>query len=286
VDLIRGVSPVASVLGLHASAFGTRKMARSRGRKAISLIRMAFDSSEGNRGRTLQLRRIPGSVLPFAPIEREKAVLSLHSPANQLSARRAARRERIRSIWPEHLAARVVRNVAALMCERRLVNALRLFPHLSPRNGSIQPGSMWFQHVPFWGIVIGFLERLTGRKKTLLVLEEDPWVKEVLRQILTQYTLLEASNAEEAVQLFNRHKRQCDLLVADVILPTNSGIEVALILRLVRSDLPVILISAKPVDSWSGRDSVDAKSLGQVSVRILPKPFWAERLVKAVGELV
>ncbi len=74
-------------------------------------------------------------------------------------------------------------------------------------------------------------------KKLLLVLEDNPSVMMLLRFILEQYSLIEASNAEEALRLFTDYGCQVDLLVADLLLPTSSGIQVALHLR---SEVPCL----------------------------------------------
>ena len=83
--------------------------------------------------------------------------------------------------------------------------------------------------------------------KTLLVLEDNPSVMMVLRLMLETYSLIEASNAEQAIRLFTDHGRKIDLLVADVTLPTSSGIQVAMLLHLEIPDLPVILTSGYPL---------------------------------------
>ena len=63
--------------------------------------------------------------------------------------------------------------------------------------------------------------------RTLLVLEDNPSVLIVLRLMLETYSLIEAGTAEQAIRLFTDHGRKIDLLVADVTLPTSSGIQVA-----------------------------------------------------------
>ena len=120
--------------------------------------------------------------------------------------------------------------------------------------------------------------------KTLLVLEDDPSVMMILRLMLEQYTLIEASTAEQALRLFTDHGRKIHLLVADVTLPTSSGIHVALLLRSEVPDLPVILTSGYPVSAWNDRDSADLERLGSNPVAILQKPFQSQVLLKAVRE--
>jgi DNA-binding response OmpR family regulator len=121
---------------------------------------------------------------------------------------------------------------------------------------------------------------------TLLVLEDNPSVTMILRLMLEQYSLIEASTAEQALRLFIDHGRTIELLVADVTLPTSSGIQVALLLRKVIPALPVILTSGYPVSAWSDRDSADLERLGSRSVAILQKPFQARELSNAVRELL
>ena len=103
--------------------------------------------------------------------------------------------------------------------------------------------------------------------------------------MLKQYTVVEAATAEQALRLFTEHDYQFDLLLADVSLPTSSGIQVALLLRSAIPELPVILTSGYPVSGWNDRDSADLARLGSNSIAILQKPFQARVLLDAVREL-
>jgi DNA-binding NtrC family response regulator len=122
--------------------------------------------------------------------------------------------------------------------------------------------------------------------KTLLVLEDEPALMKFLRHTLVQHNLLEASTAEQALHLFATHGRRVDLLLADVTLPTSSGLRVAFFLRSELPTLPVILTSGYPVSSWNARDSVDLHRLGKKSVRFIQKPFQAQALSSLVQELL
>jgi CheY-like chemotaxis protein len=122
--------------------------------------------------------------------------------------------------------------------------------------------------------------------KTLLVLEDEPTLMRFVRHTLVQHNLLEAGTAEQALQLFVQHGRQVDLLLADVTLPTGSGLRVAFFLRSEIPTLPVILTSEYPVGSWNARASVDLHRLGKKSVRFIQKPFQAQALSNLVHELL
>ena len=122
--------------------------------------------------------------------------------------------------------------------------------------------------------------------KTILILEDEFSLIVLLREILSQYKIIEAATAEQALRLFDAHNRQVDLLCADLTLPKSSGILVSLLLRSEIPDLPVILTSGYPVDSWSERDFADLERLGSRSVAILQKPFRAQALSNAARQLL
>ncbi len=123
--------------------------------------------------------------------------------------------------------------------------------------------------------------------KTILVLEDEPILLNLLRLILRRsgYTVLEAADAEEALWKFHHNNRFLDLMIADVNLPSSSGIQVALVLRAELPDLRVILTSGYPATTWNPRDSADLWRLGPDSVRVLQKPFRPMTLLNTVREL-
>jgi two-component system, cell cycle sensor histidine kinase and response regulator CckA len=94
-------------------------------------------------------------------------------------------------------------------------------------------------------------------KKALLLLEDEPLVMTLLRHMLKQYSLVEATSGEEAIRLFHDRDPEIQLLLAEVSLPSSSGVEVALILRSEVPCLPVILTSGYPVNRWNERDAAD-----------------------------
>jgi DNA-binding NtrC family response regulator len=120
--------------------------------------------------------------------------------------------------------------------------------------------------------------------KTVLLLEDEVSLMKFMRQILKEYTLIQAATAEEALLLFIDNDHKIDLLVADLTVPTRTGVQVALLLRARLPALPVILTSGYPVSGWSARDSADLERLGVNSVTILQKPFQAKALMNAVRE--
>jgi len=122
--------------------------------------------------------------------------------------------------------------------------------------------------------------------KTILVLANEGIVMAIFRHMLKEYSVIEATNAEEALTLFRNNHRRFDLLLADVTLPTISGTQVALLFRFQNPNLPVILTSDYSVNEWPRRDWIDRERLGPSRTVFLQKPFRAQVLLRAVGELI
>jgi CheY-like chemotaxis protein len=99
------------------------------------------------------------------------------------------------------------------------------------------------------------------------------------------YVVWESSNAEEAIARFLDVKGQIDILVADVNLPSSTGIQVALLLRAELPTLRVILTSGYARSDWQGRDAADLERLGLDSLKILQKPFMPQALLNCIQEL-
>jgi len=115
--------------------------------------------------------------------------------------------------------------------------------------------------------------------KTILVCDDDPSLRELVRAVLgPRYLFVEAEDGAEALVL-TRELRP-DLIVLDVMLPGMSGIEVLEALKLedeIRS-IPVVVITA-----WSHAE-IDAQVAG--ADRFVSKPFDPDDLSAAVEELL
>jgi CheY-like chemotaxis protein len=118
---------------------------------------------------------------------------------------------------------------------------------------------------------------------SILVIEDDVEVREVLRRILEHagYEVEEASDGEEGI---NRYReKQADLVITDIIMPKKEGIETITDLRIEFPDVKVIAISG------GGRLGPEpylelAKSFG--ANHIIMKPFSTAEILDAVQELL
>ncbi|SDT97675.1 PAS domain S-box-containing protein [Verrucomicrobium sp. GAS474] len=118
-------------------------------------------------------------------------------------------------------------------------------------------------------------------KGTLLVMEDDPGVRTLTRAICQRlgYRVVEAATGSEAIDLFDKHAGEIDLLIADIVLPGNlNGKEAADILRARNPRLPVIFTSGYEINfAEYGMNDEDQR-------RFLRKPCPSEDLARAIRE--
>jgi PAS domain S-box-containing protein len=83
------------------------------------------------------------------------------------------------------------------------------------------------------------------RPATILVAEDDDMVRSLTMEVLKDagYTILEATNGSEAVELFKRYQDTIDLLLLDVIMPEMTGQQAWKKIHQLRQDVPTIFSS-------------------------------------------
>jgi two-component system, cell cycle sensor histidine kinase and response regulator CckA len=112
----------------------------------------------------------------------------------------------------------------------------------------------------------------------ILVVDDDDPVRAMLSRLLrTQgHTVLQASNAQEARVLLS--EQQPDLVISDIVMPGESGIELRRAIARRWPSIPVILISGY---SAEGPAEFAARMERTAFVQ---KPFAADQLLALVGE--
>ena len=114
--------------------------------------------------------------------------------------------------------------------------------------------------------------------EVILLAEDDDVVRRTTARILVAggYTVHAARDAVEARRLFAEHGPGIDMLVTDVMMPGQSGVALAEVLRAERPGLPVLLVSGYPGEDLS-RLGVE---VGEVD--LLRKPYTARELTARV----
>lgn len=115
-----------------------------------------------------------------------------------------------------------------------------------------------------------------SQSRQILVAEDDPCIRSILAQLLELegYSVLEASNGREALDILNQNEALPSAMVLDFMMPVMSGDEV--IREIDQSKklrgIPIILISA----------SDSAPRMSGPGRHFLRKPLEADRLLDVV----
>jgi len=112
--------------------------------------------------------------------------------------------------------------------------------------------------------------------KTILVVDDDPTGRALLREILLQdgYSVLEAEDGEFALELIDQ--KPVDLLITDRSMPRMDGLELLASLKRKQKAIPSLVISAYGEETFWGQ------AIGSGAVDYLLKPFKPEDVLKIV----
>jgi two-component system cell cycle sensor histidine kinase/response regulator CckA len=115
---------------------------------------------------------------------------------------------------------------------------------------------------------------------TVLVIEDEDMVRAVAERALVRhgYTVLTASNGEEAIETAEAHD-EIDLIVSDVVMPGMDGPATVRRIRQQRPNIPVLFMSGYAEEQL--RQSINIED-----VSFLPKPFSVQQLIEAVGRVL
>ncbi|RYE57069.1 MAG: response regulator, partial [Hyphomicrobiales bacterium] len=121
----------------------------------------------------------------------------------------------------------------------------------------------------------------TGRGETVLVVEDEPAVRQLIVEILneTGYRTLEAADGPSAISVL-QSPQHIDLLISDVGLPGMNGRQVAEIGRKHRPDLKVLFVTG-----YAQHAAVRSEFLGP-GMQMITKPFQADVLLIRVREMI
>jgi two-component system cell cycle sensor histidine kinase/response regulator CckA len=116
--------------------------------------------------------------------------------------------------------------------------------------------------------------------ETVLLVEDEDSLRVLTRTLLEQngYTVLEAHNGAEAIEVARRHREPIHLLMTDMVMPGMSGPEVAASLASIHPESRVVYISGYA--SFSRRGMLDSDAV------LLQKPFTRDALLSKLREVL
>ena len=117
--------------------------------------------------------------------------------------------------------------------------------------------------------------------ETVLLVEDEPGVRELIRDFLDRcgYTVLEANDPAQAIDLFDANRGRLQLLITDVVMPQMNGRELAEQLVRQQPDLRVLFMSGYTDDHVLAHGV--ARGAG-----FLQKPFTPDVLARKVRDVL
>lgn len=117
----------------------------------------------------------------------------------------------------------------------------------------------------------------------LLLVDDDFQVRGMMRETLEQegYTVIEASDGKEAVRAYR--KEPADLVIMDIIMPNQDGVESIHALRTEFPDIKIIAISGGSANIAGEHLLKTADTLG--AKKTFNKPVDMNRLLETIEEM-
>jgi PAS domain S-box-containing protein len=122
---------------------------------------------------------------------------------------------------------------------------------------------------------------VTEGSETVLLAEDQPSIRGALREFLEfrGYSVLDAQNGEEALDLAQQHSGSIDVLVTDVIMPQIRGLELAKRVTELHPEICVIFMSGYSEDAL-----LENRLLSQQNITLIQKPFDPEDLAQKIRD--
>jgi PAS domain S-box-containing protein len=126
------------------------------------------------------------------------------------------------------------------------------------------------------------LPKLAEPGQTILVVEDEPLVREVLIEIMESsgYKTFQAEDADHAIPIIASRDHRIDLLLSDVGLPGMNGRQLAEIARQHRPDLKVLFITG-----YAPNATLRNEFLGD-NMDMMAKPFEVDQVVTRVASIL
>jgi two-component system NtrC family sensor kinase len=124
--------------------------------------------------------------------------------------------------------------------------------------------------------------RVPGGSETILVIEDDVDVRNMVRDILSAqgYNALAATDGEDGIRVFNEHREAISLIILDMVMPGRSGKDVLEEINRIHPEVKAIFVSG-----YTG-DIVIEKGVRGSHVDFLQKPLSMSKLLGKVREVL
>ena len=122
----------------------------------------------------------------------------------------------------------------------------------------------------------------TRNRETVLLVEDEMEVRTMIHEVLRGrgYTVLEALDGRDALNICERHSGPIHLMVTDVVMPDLSGCDLARQLRPFRPDMRVLYMSGH------ARETIEGRRGEGIEGAFLEKPFTPDNLSSMIRKVL
>jgi PAS domain S-box-containing protein len=116
---------------------------------------------------------------------------------------------------------------------------------------------------------------------TILLVEDEQAVRQLCREMLRElgYSVVEAANGQEALELFRHHRQEITLVITDIGMPVLDGYDLFRELKLLSPQLPII------ISSGFGDTTVTERIPRHEIAGIINKPYRLARLREVMKDV-
>ncbi len=121
-----------------------------------------------------------------------------------------------------------------------------------------------------------------GGTETILLVDDDEGVRDVARRILEKvgYSVLMASDGQEAIRVFDEHTDEIDMALLDVVMPKLGGKAVFDHIQETRPEMPVLFASGYSLDAIHSGFVLDE------GMQLIQKPYQINALMRRVRDML
>jgi two-component system, chemotaxis family, chemotaxis protein CheY len=120
---------------------------------------------------------------------------------------------------------------------------------------------------------------MKSKSRTVLIVDDIPYVRKTLKQILSQRgykVVAEAENGEDAIRLFE--ETQPDLVTMDLVMPKMNGVEATRKILKLNPDARIIILSAMM------QENLVADAILAGAKDYIIKPFQTDEVMKVMEQ--
>ncbi|MFH1153945.1 MAG: 7TM diverse intracellular signaling domain-containing protein [Pseudomonadota bacterium] len=121
-------------------------------------------------------------------------------------------------------------------------------------------------------------QHISGSGISVLIVEDEAYIRDIMKEMLLMYefTVYEAIHGKEALDIFETHQKDINLVILDLNMPVMGGLECIRKIRATGSDVKIIITTGS-------FDLVDSKKLDDLNANnMMIKPYSPDEMLQKV----